>query len=132
MATTEDGLNTAVAVAVDGDGLESPLGGLEVWEWTWTWERDESESLDALAGVQPGSWSWIWGDPDANGGPHRGESARDQLVKARATAPWSWSWSWTRDGVADWAWGGTAGIAALLLVHLDLELVVELDGAAAE
>ena len=99
---TDDGLDTVVAVAVDGDGLERPgVSGLEVWEWTWVWQRDESESVETWLGTTVDSWTWTW---DGTGhGTVTTRAAGDDDAN-RAGGSWSWSWEWDRQGMAGWSW----------------------------
>ena len=102
IAVTDDGLDTAVAVVVDGDGLERPgVTGLEVWEWTWVWQRDESGSLDAPFGTTVDSWTWTW-DGTGHGTVTTRAAGDDDLN--RAGGSWAWSWEWDRQGVAGWSW----------------------------
>ena len=104
LATT-DGADTSLALAVDGDALQQPGAGLQVWEWTWVWQHDESESLAALLGTASTSWTWIWGAEQGNPGERRGEvRSRAAREDERAEGTWDWRWSWTREGVSNWTW----------------------------
>ena len=102
VGVTDDGLDTVVAVAVDGDSLERPgVSGLEVWEWTWVWQRDESESVETWLGTTVDSWTWTW---DGTGhGTVTTRAAGDDDAN-RAGGSWSWSWEWDRQGMAGWSW----------------------------
>ncbi len=107
VAVTNDALDTALAVVVDGDDLDRPgVAGLEIWVWDWTWQRDESESLDALLGTPVGSWTWTWDGSGADGSGHgtvtsRAAGANDAGLVGGS---WQWSWQWDRAGITDWAW----------------------------
>ena len=102
VGVTDDGLDTVVAVAVDGDSLERPgVSGLEVWEWTWVWQRDESESVETWLGTTVDSWTWTW---DGTGhGTVTTRAAGDDDAN-RAGGSWSWSWEWDRQGMPGWSW----------------------------
>ncbi len=107
VAVTNDALDTALAVVVDGDDLDRPgAGGLEIWEWDWTWQRDESESLDALLGTQVGSWTWTWDGSAADGSGHGTVTSRAAGADDAALVggSWQWSWQWDRAGLAGWTW----------------------------
>jgi len=107
VAVTNDALDTALAVVVDGDELDRPgAGGLEIWEWDWTWQRDESESMDALLGTQVGSWTWTWDGSAADGSGHGTVTSRAAGADDAALVggSWQWSWQWDRAGLTGWTW----------------------------
>ncbi len=100
VAVANDGLDTLVAVVVDGDDLDRPgEAGLEVWEWDWVWERDESEGLEALLGTTVGSWNWTW-----DGTGHGTVTTRAAGDNDRQGGSWEWTWEWDRQGVDGWSW----------------------------
>ena len=128
VAVSNDAVNTVVAVAVGATDLDRPgPTGLQVWVWEWVWERDESESLQGAIGADVTSWVWDWGKNGPKHGTVTSRAAGDD-DGGRKAGSWEWRWDWDRQGVAGMVVElGLEPVARMRIVHLGLELVVELE-----
>lgn len=108
VSASNDGVNTNLAIVVDGTGLADPSalvapGYVVVWNWTWTWNSNAGPGSSQTIAQNANSWTWTWdGSAPSATAPSITIVPADPGVDAE-TGRLNWSWMW--GGAApDWTW----------------------------